>query len=76
VQSGPASLSVNTSYKSPYDDQETPDGFVYAYRAGDVNQPDNRALRAAYELQVPIVYFVGTRPGWYRARVAHVRDAR
>ena len=66
AQSGPAALSVNTSYKSPYDDQETPDGFVYAYRAGAIDQPDNRALRAACELQVPIVYFVGTRPGWYR----------
>src|SRR3954447_8408601 len=44
AQSGPAALSVNTSYKSPYDDQETPDGFIYAYRAGDIDQPDNRAL--------------------------------
>jgi putative restriction endonuclease len=66
AQRGPAALSVNTSYKSPYDDLETPDGFVYAYRAGPVDQPDNRALRAAFELQTPLVYFVGTRPGWYR----------
>jgi putative restriction endonuclease len=66
AQRGPAALSVNTSYRSPYDDQETPDGFVYAYRAGAIDQPDNRALRAAAELQVPLVYFVGTRPGWYR----------
>ena len=65
-QRGPAALSVNTSYKSPYSDEETPDGFVYAYRAGAIDQPDNRALRAAHSLQVPIVYFVGTRPGWYR----------
>jgi putative restriction endonuclease len=66
AQRGPAALSVNTSYKSPYDDEETPDGFLYAYRAGSTDQPDNRAIRAAHELQVPIVYFVGTRPGWYR----------
>ena len=66
TQRGPAALSVNTSYKSPYDDEETPEGFLYAYRAGAIDQPDNRALRAARELQVPIVYFVGTRPGWYR----------
>ena len=66
AQRGPAALSVNTSYKSPYSDEETPDGFVYAYRAGSIDQPDNRALRAAHALQVPIVYFVGTRPGWYR----------
>ncbi|MGH3052247.1 MAG: HNH endonuclease [Gaiellaceae bacterium] len=66
VQRGPAALSIQTSYKSPYGDEVTDEGFLYAYRAGDVDQPDNRALRAAYELQVPIVHFVGTRPGWYR----------
>jgi putative restriction endonuclease len=67
VQQGPAALSINTSPSaSPYDDEETPDGVLYAYRAGDVDQPDNRALRAAHDLGVPIVYFVGTRPGWYK----------
>lgn len=66
AQTGPAALSINTSSASPYADQETPDGVLYAYRAGAVDQPDNRALRAAFELQVPLVYFVGTRPGWYK----------
>lgn len=66
AQRGPAALSVNTSYKSPYDDEETPEGFLYAYRAGAIDQPDNRALRAAHALQVPLVYFVGTFPGLYR----------
>jgi len=66
VQRGPAALSINTSYRSPYEDEETDEGFLYAYRAGDVGQPDNRALRAAFDLQVPLVYFVGTRPGWYQ----------
>jgi putative restriction endonuclease len=66
AQRGPAALSINTSSSSPYEDRETEDGVLYAYRAGDVDQPDNRALRAAYELAVPIVYFVGTRPGWYK----------
>jgi hypothetical protein len=28
---------------------------VYAYRAGDIDQPDNRALRAAFQLRVPLV---------------------
>jgi putative restriction endonuclease len=37
-----------------------------ATRSCSIDLPDNRALRAAFELQVPIVYFVGTRPGWYR----------
>ena len=66
AQRGTAALSINTSFKSPYDDEETPAGFLYAYRAGDIDQPDNRALRAAFALQVPLAYFVGTRPGWYR----------
>lgn len=66
AQRGTAALSINTSFKSPYDDEETQAGFLYAYRAGDVDQPDNRALRAAFALQVPLAYFIGTRPGWYR----------
>jgi putative restriction endonuclease len=66
AQRGLAALSVNTSFRSPYDDASTDEGFTYAYRAGSVDQPDNRALRAAFQLQVPVVYFVGTRPGFYR----------
>ena len=57
---------MNTSHDSPYDDQETVDGFIYAYRAGAVDQPDNQALRAAHTTGAPLVYFVGTRPGMYR----------
>lgn len=66
AQTGPAALSINTSSKSPYGDAEVDDGYLYAYRAGSVDQPDNRALRQAFALQVPLVYFVATRPGWYR----------
>ena len=66
AQSGPAALSIVTSTESPYGDTETADGILYAYRAGDINQADNRALRAAHELAVPLVYFVGTRPWWYK----------
>jgi putative restriction endonuclease len=66
AQRGPAALSILTSWKSPYGDRETEDGVLYAYRAGGIDQADNRALRAVVELAVPIVYFVGTRPGWYR----------
>lgn len=66
AQRGPAALSVQTSHRSPYDDRETPDGFLYAYRGIDPDHRDNRALRAAHATGVPIVYFVATRPGWYR----------
>ena len=66
AQSGPAALAIQTSTNSPYDDEILPDGFLYAYRAGPIDQSDNRALRAAHELQVPLVYFIGTMPGWYK----------
>jgi putative restriction endonuclease len=66
VQRGPAALSIQTSANTPYRDVETRDGFLYDYREGAIDQPDNRALRAAHDLQVPLVYFVSTRPGWYR----------
>jgi putative restriction endonuclease len=66
VQRGRAALSINTSFKSPYADAATDAGFSYAYRAGAVDQPDNLALRNAHLLQVPVVYFIGTRPGVYR----------
>ena len=66
IQKGPAALSIQTSFKGPYEDVETDDGFLYAYRAGSIDQPDNRALRQAHVLAVPLAYFVSTRPGWYR----------
>jgi putative restriction endonuclease len=66
AQSGPAALSIQTSWKSPYGDTETETGYRYAYRAGSIDQPDNRALRQAYVLRVPIVHFVATRPNYYR----------
>ena len=66
AQEEPAALSIQTSASSPYDDEETPDGFYYAYRAGSTDQPDNRALRSAYALNAPIVYFVATVPGRYK----------
>jgi putative restriction endonuclease len=67
VQRGPAALSIQTSAKSPYEDEATGLGFLYDYRAGPIDQPDNRALRAAAALRVPLVYFVGIKPGWYQA---------
>jgi putative restriction endonuclease len=66
AQRGPAALSIQTSAKSPYGDEETDEGFLYAYQAGPADHPDNRALRAASELAVPLVYFVATKPGVYR----------
>jgi putative restriction endonuclease len=66
VQTGPAALSIQTSWKSPYGDSEVETGYLYAYRAGPIDQPDNRALRGAFALQVPIIHFVSTRPNFYK----------
>jgi hypothetical protein len=48
-QSGPAALTLTTSFKDPYADSFDDAGalFTYAYGAGPIDQPDNRALRAA-----------------------------
>lgn len=66
-QRGPAALTLTTSFKDPYADtfDETDALFTYAYRAGPIDQPDNRALRTAYELQTPLVYFRAMAPGIY-----------
>src|SRR4051812_7161593 len=69
---GPAALTLTTaarvSGKRPvYDDELDAESgaVVYHYRAGDIDQPDNRALRAAHEQQVPVIYFHGVSPGQY-----------
>ncbi len=67
IQRGPAALTLTTSFKDPYADTFDESGalFTYAYRAGAIDQPDNRALRAAYELQTPLVYFRALAPSQY-----------
>lgn len=67
AQRGPAALSVNSSYRQDrYRDEWTPDGVLYAYHGTDPASHFNRSLRSAHALGVPIVYFVGTQPNWYR----------
>src|SRR3954468_12474711 len=67
AQRGPAALTLTTSFKDPYTDRydDVDAAFTYAYRAGPIDQADNRALRAAYELQTPLIYFRGLSPGQY-----------
>jgi putative restriction endonuclease len=67
LQRGAAALTVTTSFKDPYADafDEAGGRFMYAYRRGPVDQADNRALRAAFELQTPLVYFRAVAPGQY-----------
>jgi putative restriction endonuclease len=67
VQRGPAALTLTTSLKDPYGDAYDESGalFTYAYRTGALHQADNRALRAAFALQTPLVYFRAMAPGQY-----------
>lgn len=60
-----ATLSVVSSPDGPYDDQAI-DGalFRYDYRAGTIDG-DNRKLRRAYELQVPIILLRKIQAGYY-----------
>ncbi len=69
---GPAALTLMTAAEKPgkarpYDDEIDlhGDAILYHYRVGAVDQPDNRALEAAYELQCPLIYFKGFAPGQY-----------
>jgi putative restriction endonuclease len=67
LQRGLAALTVLTSFGDPYADGFDQAGafFTYAYRRGAIDQADNRALRAAFELQTPLVYFRALAPGQY-----------
>jgi putative restriction endonuclease len=67
VMRGPAALTLMTAARGPYDDTLDAQGgtILYHYRDGPIDQPDNRALRAAFTEQVPLVYFKGVAPGQY-----------
>ena len=61
-----ATLSILSQPRGPYEDVETPDGLLrYAYRAGDPNAGDNRKLRRAAELQLPLILLRGIAPGLF-----------
>lgn len=69
---GPAALTIVTAPPKakappPYDDDFDEDSGTirYSYRAGSVDSPDNRALRAAYSEQVPLIYLMGVAPSVY-----------
>lgn len=68
---GTAALTLMTAPPAPgkvrpYDDVFEPEGpIIYHYRAGAVDQADNRALRAANDVQSPLIYFLGIAPGQY-----------
>jgi putative restriction endonuclease len=60
----PATLSILTTKKSPYDDTAGGEGLLrYAMRVGDPGSGDNRKLRRALELRVPLLWFQQVIPG-------------
>ncbi len=69
---GAAALTLTTAARVPgkraaYEDELDVENraILYHYRSGSIDQPDNRALRAAFEQQVPLIYFHGVAPGQY-----------
>jgi putative restriction endonuclease len=67
VQRGRAALSINSAFaQERYQDEGTADGVLYRYQDGPIDNHFNTWLREAHALDVPLVYFVGTRPNWYR----------
>ena len=76
AQRGDAALSINSSFvQSRYQDRETADGILYSYQDGPINNHFNRWLRNAHILRVPLVYFIGSRKGWYRPEYpAYIED--
>lgn len=68
-----AALSIRTVYRRegverPYEDEMGVDGlFRYKWRGDDSNHAENRALRAAMDLQLPLIWFYGFADGLYAA---------
>ncbi|MCY3575846.1 MAG: HNH endonuclease [bacterium] len=66
-----AALSITTTYAKspahqPYDDHPGPDGYMrYKWEGTDPQRYTNRALRAACEHQLPLIWFQGVAPGVY-----------
>jgi putative restriction endonuclease len=59
-----ATLSILSQPGGPYDDNYTDDGLLrYAYRAGPIDSGDNRKLRLAAELGLPLLLLEGIAPG-------------
>jgi putative restriction endonuclease len=68
-----AALSIRTVFRKrgqdrPYEDGIGPDQlYRYKWRGVDPMHPENRALRRAMELELPLIYFDGFAEGVYAA---------
>jgi putative restriction endonuclease len=72
-QAGPGALTLMTAapkpgHPAPYEDVVDPGArtIIYHYRAGSPDQSDNQHMRAARELQAPLIYFLGIDAGQYQ----------
>lgn len=67
-----SALSIMTTYRAegaarPYEDEVGRDGFLrYKWSGTDPDHMDNRGLRAAMDLQVPLIWFYGVGVGQYQ----------
>jgi putative restriction endonuclease len=61
--------SIRKGTKPRYDDQVASDEgwFQYRYQGTDPKASDNRAVRRAFEMKLPLIYFYGVGPGRYEA---------
>ena len=67
AQQGEAALSLNSSFSQQrYQGEQAPNGILYRYQDGPIDNHFNRWLRNAHLMGVPLVYFIGTRQNWYR----------
>jgi len=65
-----ATLTIMTSPRSKYDDTPGPEGLLrYAIREGELGSGDNRKLRAAFELRLPLIWFNAVAPGVFNAHL-------
>lgn len=46
----------------------------YSFQGKDPNSHDNQRMRAACELQLPVLYFLGIAPGRYMANLVYLED--
>jgi putative restriction endonuclease len=63
-----AALTIQTSFRDPYEDRLNPDDdrLLYRYQGRDPQHADNRAMRRALERGRPLLYLVAVRQALYQ----------